>query len=167
MADERLNPVKSITVARRLQQLGCGNLDERQLQKLAYYAHGWSLALLSAPLTTDAIQARDLGSVYPDIRNRLEDDMNAVLEAHRGSLSRIQRKLVKKVYDGYGHYSGIELSLSTHEKHRLNPWRIVWHDLGARRGLIEDSLINHYFRIRLAPLYKFTVAPMGDKHDNG
>lgn len=155
MSDKELKPVKSIAVARRFHDIGRGKFDEQQLQKLTYYTHGWSLAFFGAPLTADVIEAWELGPAYPEMSEiLLEDDMDAVLRAAPAILGVTQKKLVKKVYESYGHYSGIELSESTHERHDLNPWHHVWNVRGQRKGIIEDSLIENYFRIRLAPLYR-------------
>lgn len=147
-------PVKSITVAKRFHQLGRGRLDEPQLQKLTYYAHGWSLVLLGGPLTSDELQAWELGPIYPEMTRSFEYDMDEALEKEQGKLVPSQMDLVKKVYESYGHYTGHKLSESTHEPHSLNPWHHVWHIRGLKNGKIEDTLIEHYFRLRLLPCFE-------------
>ena len=54
--------------------------------------------------------------------------------------------LVDQVFDVYGGFSGIELSMMTHA--RDTPWHQVWYREG-RNAVIPDSLIQEHFTAKL------------------
>lgn len=64
----------SIAVANAFLMLSKNNgvlLNQMQLQKLVYIAHGWNLAIYNSPLTEDEIIATDYGPIYPKLQKAL------------------------------------------------------------------------------------------------
>jgi uncharacterized phage-associated protein len=98
-----------------------------KLQKLCYYAQGHSLAWDGVPLFDEEIQAWANGPVC-----------YALFDTHRGTfriedivgdpeaLTEDERETVEAVWGAYGHLSGYQLSMMTHEE---DPWK------NAREGL--------------------------------
>lgn len=105
-----------------------------QLQKLAYYAQGWSLALRSTPLFASRIEAwphgpvvKDLYRVFAPCRARPIDptESHAAQDATDSEL-----RLLDSIWRGYGRFSASYLRELTHAE---TPW------LDARRGLPDDA----------------------------
>lgn len=105
-----------------------------QLQKLVYYAQGWSLALRSMPLFASRIEAwphgpvvKDLYRVFAPARARSIDPIEgcAAQDASNGEL-----QLLDSIWRGYGRFSASYLRELTHAE---APW------LDARRGLPDDA----------------------------
>lgn len=105
-----------------------------QLQKLAYYAQGWSLALRAAPLFASRIEAwphgpvvKDLYRVFAPCRARPVDPA----EGHAAQdASEIELRLLESIWRGYGRFSASYLRELTHAE---APW------LEARRGLQDEA----------------------------
>jgi uncharacterized phage-associated protein len=130
-----------------------------QLQKLCYMAHGYSLAILNGPLTSDEIQAWDFGPVYPVLYDALKRYGSnavpallsrnnwAVMDHVRGDVVRVtlsgeQTELVNSIYETYGDFQGFQLSALTHEAG--SPWEKVYKP-GKKMLVIPDALIREYF----------------------
>jgi uncharacterized phage-associated protein len=145
------------------------SLDPMQLQKLVYYAHGWHLALVNKPLIKEAVEAWPYGPVipvlfhefkrwgsgavqkpatdfvFPQIHHpiRLED------EGQAGESLDTARRVIDRVWDVYGRFSGVKLSEMTHEAG--SPWAAARRaNPGARGVPIPNEAIRHYFKQRIA-----------------
>jgi uncharacterized phage-associated protein len=110
-------------------------IDPLQLQKLLYFAEGWSLAITGESLFDDPIEAWAHGPVVPDIYYACRQfgarpitirlhDWDA--ERHRpmiaeGNYSSDQAMLIEVVWESYGQMSGPRLIEATHDFN--SPWR--------------------------------------------
>ena len=133
-------------------------LDPMQLQKLVYFAHGWSLALAGRPLISEPIQAWDYGPVVPSLYQELKkygsgpvtDPITDVQSTPTGSqlieprVSDVQtQNLLRRVWQVYGHLTGLQLSDLTHRPD--TPWSIArrrpW-----RNNPISDASMREFFQ---------------------
>lgn len=127
-----------------------------KLLKLVYISHGWSLALLDAPLIDEAVEAWTYGPVIPSLYRELKEygrarvtklvtsfDWNSfkfsstpvVPEEDAGV-----QKLLNYVWQGYGHNTGLHLSAITHEPG--TPWSQTPHN-----GIIPQNTIKEHYRM--------------------
>ena len=134
-------------------------LDEispMKLQKLVYYAHAFSLAILDRPLIEDRIEAWKYGPVVPTLYNEfsefgdrnidrlasdIDDDLN-VVEPQLPATATAEKKLIRQIWDTFGGYTAIQLSNMTHEENE--PWARV--PLKRPGHAIPDSLIKKCFK---------------------
>lgn len=109
----------------------CPRIGSVQLQKLLYYAQGWSLAWRGQPLFNDEIQAWRLGPVVPVVYrwNNARSQSTPSQEAH-AALSNDERGIVDAIIDTYHTISSDELIERTHNE---MPWQ------KARAGLLSED----------------------------
>jgi uncharacterized phage-associated protein len=160
---------RSVAIANEFLRLPNGKgLTQMQLQKLVYFAHGWSLSLTNEPLTSDPVEAWDFGPVYPDLYEHTkffgkapigrlitpDDDELARFflneksdrPAYRASLGERQRAIIKQVWSKYGKLSGARLSALTHQPG--TPWFQVYKNGIGKSQEIDNNLIqDHYNEI--------------------
>jgi len=143
-------------------------LTPMKLQKLIYFAHGWSLAIYGKPLIDEQVEAWRFGPVISSIYHEFKrfgsqsiTDYAKGIELDKGNIlnSRIvvpevrpddaeTKALLDKIWEIYGGYTAVQLSNATHLPG--TPWEKVWGTNGAPRGTdIDQELIKDYF-IRLA-----------------
>jgi uncharacterized phage-associated protein len=138
-----------ITIAEREGKV----LTNMKLQKLVYMAHGFGLAF-DKPLIKNEVHAWKYGPVIPQLYKMLakygagtvtelipshEPDMESTLEAF---------EIIKRVWNGYGKFSGGQLSAITHEAG--SPWSQTW--LKENFSVIpEDLIAKHYRDLMNAP----------------
>lgn len=129
-----------------------------QVQKLVYFAHGWSLALTGHGLVEDQVQAWDFGPVFPTLysalrkfgRNRIDrvlrwgedtpfsfDDAGEAFE----ELTAEERSIIDQVWNAYGKFPAFKLSALTHEPG--TPWETAF-ESGKNRPISDDE-IKAYF----------------------
>jgi uncharacterized phage-associated protein len=110
-------------------------LTPLRLQKLLYYAQGWSLGALGQPLFADRIEAWTYGPVVPDVYRRFKDHVREAIPCEKGdggeSLTAAQRALIESVWEEYKPYSANGLCAKTHAE---SPW------VNARGNLPPDAL---------------------------
>jgi uncharacterized phage-associated protein len=132
----------SIDVTRCLIQLAAQEeepelLTHMRVQKLAYYAQGWSLALLGRPLFSDPIEAWTHGPVACDLYQRLKRFDNRALQLEElgpgTELDSVQKEIVRAVWGAYRLYSAAGLREKTH---REPPWK------DARNGYGDNDHCN-------------------------
>lgn len=125
---------------------GISNL---KLQKLVYYAQGFSLALRREPLFPDQIEAWMHGPVVPGLYRRFKDfGSNPIPVSNNFDPSRLdrdERRLIEEVYDVYGQYSAWKLRQLTHEE---DPWCDNYQE-GESSGVIPQAHMEKYFRENL------------------
>lgn len=127
------------------------SLDPLQLQKLAFFAHGWAFPILKKSLIYDRIEAWPYGPVFPELyiilrkyerKNVVNVPMsNRELVANEENeviLDKREENLICRVYNTYGRYSGSDLIELTHNNG--GPW-----DNTAEGDIIDDFLIREYF----------------------
>ncbi len=135
---------------RRASEAG-GVLTPMQVLKLVYIGHGWMLGLLDQPLITEPVEAWRYGpvvrSVYRKYRKYRGNPIDLQGALHDERLHGQQSDLIDQVFQGYGEYSGIQLSRLTHQPN--TPWAIAW-----RSGLniIPNELIKDHYRRRAREL---------------
>ncbi len=143
-------------------------LTAMKLQKLAYVAHGWHLALTGRPLAHDAVEAWKWGpvfrSLYREFREYGADPIESRAMAFDGAdlvekeigiddYSNIDPSVTKpfldNVWDLYGKYSAGQLSDITHRKD--TPWHKMYTQMGNRIlpfAVISNELIaEHYEKL--------------------
>lgn len=150
-----------------------------KLQKLAYFAHGWYLALRDdGPLIDDRPQAWDFGPVFPSLYHEFKDfgnrpiDRKAFTPVVNGTkLSFIQptvddeakamkcdsiipKAVMDRVFKLYGNLSAIRLSEMTHVEG--SPWFEIRKAAKTTfegkipKGLeIPDAMIREWFKSRM------------------
>ena len=126
-------------------------LTPMQVIKLVYISHGWMLGLLDQPLISETVEAWRYGpvvrSVYRKYRKYRGNPIDQQGARHDEQLHAQQRNLIDQVFQGYGRYSGIQLSGLTHQPG--TPWAIAWqHGM----NIIPNELIQDHYRRRAAEL---------------
>ena len=134
------------TAARLLWQAHKANrrLTPMQVLKLAYISHGWMLGLLAKPLFGEPVEAWRYGPVIPSIYHQYKDfrgdPISRAGSPHDEELGPEGCSIIDQVLNGYGAYSGLQLSDMTHEDD--SPWAVV-----RRRGdqVIPNVLIQAHY----------------------
>lgn len=111
-------------------------ISNLKLQKLVYYAQGFSLAMLGEPLFNEPIEAWEHGPVVPDLYHAYKEHganpIPPVAPAtFEGVFDAEQLDVMEQVYAVYGQFSAWKLRNMTHEE---KPW------LDAIDG---DKVISH------------------------
>lgn len=134
-------------------------LTPMKVQKLVYFAHGWTLALADRPLINEQVEAWRFGPVVPSLYHVLKYyGAEAIPTGTRLSAQAIfgegeplpvdgfDRKLVEKVWSVYGRFNAVELSEMTHATG--SPWHVIWNNGGKnKKGTdIPDAEIQKFFR---------------------
>ena len=123
-------------------------LTPMQLMKLAYIAHGWSLALRNEGLFPNRIEAWKYGPVVPDLYQatkhfgRTAIPLDMITSAPSG-VDVETRAFLKDVFEKYGKLSGLQLSQLTHKKG--TPWDQLYLDdiMGIE---IPDAVIKAHYQ---------------------
>ena len=135
-------------------------LNLLKLQKLAYYAQAWHLALRGTPIVPGAkFEAWVHGPVSRDLYNRFMSSMlyevvtmeNMTRGFNPDALDSGEREVLDAVMEEYGKFSGSQLEELTH---REDPWKKARGNLGptdASRNVIDENLMRDYYRARLSP----------------
>lgn len=126
------------------------SLSHLQIQKMAFFAHGWSLAHLDMPLVGDHIEAWTYGPVFPYMYDTFKIFGGRQISSfYRNELGRIELvedsivgSLIKWVYNEYKRYSAEQLSEYTHQ--HGTPWHTI-KTHGSHRDPIPNDLIRDYF----------------------
>lgn len=150
MAATSINSVADFLI-RRAHDVG-ELLTHLKLQKLAYYAEAWHLALFDAPLTGERFEAWVHGPVSPALYNRFREAKWTPLSADvpEPDLNESVRDHLADVFEAYGGLSALDLERMTHAE---EPW------LAARGGLppdapsqnaLSEEVMKRFYRGRLA-----------------
>ncbi len=120
-----------------------------QLQKLMYYAHGYSLARTGEPLLAEGIQAWQNGPVCKPVYHAFKEYVDRPIDNISVCKSTVEQSLddrtvnvLQDVWSRYGSWSGRELWESTHTE---TPWRTSYQE-GVQNVPIGDAIIEEYFR---------------------
>ena len=119
---------------------GKGKFTPRQVLKIAYIAHGFTLALLDKPLIRDRVEAWKYGPVIPAIYHTLKihrseripklyycatnldvPDIRERMNFISNLLDDEERAIIDRVVDVYGDFTADQLSNLTHENG--TPWQ--------------------------------------------
>lgn len=99
-----------------------------QLQKLVYYAQGWTLAWTGSPLFQDEIEAWKNGPVIRNVWSRFK--YGVVPDNMPQGLSEDEKAIIDAVFEFYGADHGARLSEMSHSE---LPWA------KAREGVAEGA----------------------------
>lgn len=143
------------------------HIDNLKLNKLCYYAQGWSIARFGRPLFNDEIQAWDYGPVIPEVyraykpcgKNPIQD-ANQPFDEKR--LSSDDLTLLTDVYIEYGKYTSSALITLTHEK--SSPWDQVY--VPGENRIITPEIIGDYFSNHLE-MHSFVINSTPHNTDSG
>lgn len=119
-----------------------------ELQKLVFFAHGWSFPFLGELLVTDRVEAWTYGPVFPELYVVLRkygargvDNVPMSLRerlSNKSDLDQEEKELVNAVFKSYGEFSGRHLVKLVHEKG--SPW-----DNTKPGSEIDSDLIKSFF----------------------
>ncbi|MGY4490656.1 Panacea domain-containing protein [Pseudomonas sp. TE3610] len=119
-----------------------------KLQKLVYYAQGFSLALHGSPLFEEPIEAWLHGPVVPTLYQRYKSFGSGHIPHPEGfdldCFSPPERELLDEVYEFYGQYSAWRLRQLTHDE---TPWKESYQS--GSNQVISQSLMTRFFRTQI------------------
>jgi uncharacterized phage-associated protein len=124
------------------------DITHLKVQKLIYYAQGWSLALLGEPLFDEDFQAWAHGPVSPSVWDEYRDCGYGPLPPTK-SKKKIEGKvarLLESIGENYGIYSAKKLERMTHKE---RPWLEARGDLPAEarsNALISKKTMEAFFK---------------------
>jgi len=128
---------------------------QMKIQKLAYIAHGWNLAINGTPLINEAPEAWDNGPVFRRIWDHIRDhgyrgERHQLCDPLGGSpysseLSLEECNVIEHVWKRYGHLNATQLSDLTHEPD--TPWSEAYLNIGRNAQLSNSSIRNHYIEM--------------------
>jgi uncharacterized phage-associated protein len=121
------------------------DISNLKLQKLCYYAQGFSLAMRGEPLFRDKIKKWEHGPVIPPLWHDYKDfegrSIPKVVDLDLDLYDSEVRNLLDEVYEVYGQFSGWRLREMTHSE---PPWVNA-----PRDGEIKPSEMTAYFKTRI------------------
>lgn len=111
-----------------------GGMSTMKLQKLCYFAQGWSLAVLDEPLFADEFEAWARGPVCRALfaQHRTEYSVGSWPMGDPANLSPRQKLVVDAMLNNYGALTGVELSALTHKPN--TPWSAARARASATEG---------------------------------
>lgn len=120
---------------------GISNL---KLQKLAYYAQGFHLALRGEPLFAERIEAWEHGPVVPELYHEYKVHGNIPPPAgfDPEEVDPPAAALLDEVHSVFGQYSAWKLRNMTHAE---RPWQEAFGE-GARGRVISHASMREYFK---------------------
>jgi len=139
-------------------------LTPMQLQKLVYFAYGWYLAITGERLMNEYVEAWQWGPVIPSLYSEFKVYGSGPISALAAEYSyhglkftthfpRVQsedpardefaRRVIAKVWEIYGRFSGVQLSTMTHAAN--SPWSQTY-EQDVRGKDIPDEVIKRYFQ---------------------
>ena len=138
-------------------------LTQMKLHKIVYFAHGWHLAIRSAPLLDEMVEAWEYGPVIPTLYYEFKEfgareilrsatDWNPETEYYDitpnvDSDDDFVLRLLKKIFRIYGPMSATKLSALTHEKD--SPWAKTRQEHHEIKNVdIPNGMIRDYFVAR-------------------
>lgn len=134
-----------------------------QLQKLVYFAHGWSLGLGSGPLIDEPVFAWKFGPVIDSLYHEFKSFGSSPILTRASFLDEdektgkwitttpeipeqeeLTKLLLDTIWDKYGHLDGVTLSQLSHDP--KGPWTKVWQKSQNQfRNEIPQQDIQTYF----------------------
>lgn len=122
-----------------------------QLQKLAYFCHGWFLAIHNDILVDEKFEAWRFGPVLPSAyytlkifsSNEIPTEHPFIQDSAPKLLNNKQSEVINKVLLIYGDLTGKDLVEMSHD--RDGPWAKVWNKDNAS-SIIKNAEIKKYFQ---------------------
>lgn len=126
-------------------------MSTMKLQKLVYFAQGWSLAFLRKPLFEEQFQAWRRGPVCAELfeLHRGRFSVDSLPAGRPEALDAEQRVIVDAVLRNYSGMTGVHLSELSHVPD--GPWAHARRAAGAEgdaasRAVIDRGVMEKYFR---------------------
>ena len=117
-----------------------------QAQKLTYFCHAWSLGLGHGPLFQDAVEAWRYGpvirAVYHALKNHGRAGILEPLLEHAEKFDQRDDRLIRVVWERYGHLDGLTLSRITHAPG--SPWDQVYQRDPCSQIIHEHTIRDYY-----------------------
>ena len=142
-------------------------LDPMKMQKLVYFSHGWHLGFGEGSLCAEYAQAWRWGPVFPDLYHNVKvwgsgpvlKPLQVFVPFAEGSHQRenpvippeddFAIRLIERVWEVYGHLTGLTLSQITHEQG--GPWQVTREKHPDERSVvIPNHLIKEHFAAKIA-----------------
>ena len=129
-------------------------LTPMKLLKLVYIAHGWHLGIKGNELIDEGVEAWQYGPVVPSVyhefkkyRDRQVTTPGYIFTEHAKFITPTVENqetvlFLKKVWDYYKGYNGLQLSSLTHQPD--TPWDIVYNK--KREIIIGTELIKEHYQ---------------------
>lgn len=153
-----------------LTKYGRHGISPLKLQKLVYIAHGWHMALLDGDLLVDDeyVEAWQYGPVFPSLYHEFKDLGSKRVTRKAEDISFVEseddfafiapevpesddrtRKLLDRIWEVYGKFTGGQLSSLTHAEG--TPWSEVRRkNTGMRNVHIPNELIRKHYEEKAA-----------------
>ena len=142
-----------------------GRLTPLQVIKLAYIAHGYSLALLDEALIEEAVEAWKYGPVVPSLYHAAKryggekitellycgvpasdgEGVGGAIDFIEGHMSGEQKEVLDGVLDAYGKFTGFELTKMTHL--RDTPWKRFYRPRSYGQKIPNQTIKEYYKKI--------------------
>ncbi len=134
-------------------------IDHLKLQKLCYYAQGYSLALWQKPIFDDRIEAWEHGPVVPAVYHQYKEHGRISIPAtgEKPELEQWRIEVLEMIYARLGWMTSWNLRNQTHME---RPWHDVWRR-DERGGEISRRAIYEFFNGEL--LGQRAIPPPVDK----
>ncbi len=140
-------------------------LSAMKLQKLAYVAHGWYLALTDKPLVHDAVEAWQWGPVFRSLYREFQEfgsqnitrratafdgatlvDKEISIQDYDDPDPESMNQFLESAWRVYGNYSAGELSNITHQSG--TPWQQMFEGMGNQikpyTVIPNEMIASHY-----------------------
>lgn len=137
-------------------------LTNMKLQKLLYFAHGWSLALRNQPLIDEQVEAWQYGPVFQSVYHEFKRFGASPISCKASELIPVRFAewqeleypvpdspevidLLKSVWNTYGVFSAADLSRITHTEG--SPWYRAFEESGGAKNTdIPKEYIEEHFK---------------------
>ncbi len=137
------------------------DITNLKLNKLCYYAQGWSLVVLGSPLFEEEIQAWDYGPVVPEVyhtykvcgKNPIGEPADSFDESR---LTADELNLLVDVFNSYARYSPSELVNMTHVAN--GPWKNAYEER-MNHSISLDMMKNYFDKSSELKRMQLTVTP--------
>lgn len=118
-------------------------ISNLKLQKLVYYAQGFSLALYHKPLFEEEIKAWEHGPVISELYRKFKDYKAGPIPMPKNfdpnSFNRKEKELLDDINEVYGQYSAWKLRNMTHND---KPWKEAYES--PHKSISTESLRNYF-----------------------
>lgn len=127
-----------------------GNMTQKKLQKLCYYAQGWYLGITGKKLYNEELQAWVHGPVSPILYEEYREyGYREIPQEHSSIAQNELRDLINQIYRIYGELDGDQLEYLTHQEEPWNSARIGLEPFESSNNVIDTSVMEKYFREKL------------------
>lgn len=128
--------------------MGDTPITNLKLQKLLYYAQGWSFVDLGQELFEDDISAWKYGPVVENVYQEYKNFKNYPIEVNikkdfdNTKFSNEQIEFLNNFYKNYIYIPAFELVVSSHSE---RPWKETYKNGSGENNIISKKLIEEFF----------------------